>query len=258
MASIDSNVIIENLTQLLTNSVNMTSVFYDIFLNPEPMDVQLQQYDANGDMITIEIPNRAKDREIALVGEGSPEGVVTANIGACYVDELNEAVYFKATGTGNTGWVIVLTEEGVNNYLRAYLSDNDFMTEDDTNRYLINNNYATTTTVSNMLAQYQPVVRVTTLATSGTVALADNTTYAITATGNITFALPSVTDLTYFHKILVQLYMSTARTITLGTINYFNKTAPDLSTAGSYNITYEYDNTKGVWVVGAVSKGTVS
>ena len=51
--------------------------------------------------------------------------------------------------------------------------------------------------------------------------------------------------------------MSTARTISLGTSNYFDKTTPDLSVAGMYDITYEYDNARGVWVVGAQIKGTV-
>ena len=38
------DVLIENVVELLTNTVNMTSKFYDIFLNPEPMDVTLEQY----------------------------------------------------------------------------------------------------------------------------------------------------------------------------------------------------------------------
>ena len=60
------DVITQNLVELLTNSTNMTSVFYDVFLNPTPMDVTLQQYDSNNELITVTIPNRAKDRKIAL------------------------------------------------------------------------------------------------------------------------------------------------------------------------------------------------
>ena len=54
--STDLNVISENLTELLQNSINMTSVFYDIFLNPEPMDVELKQYDAEHTLVTISLP----------------------------------------------------------------------------------------------------------------------------------------------------------------------------------------------------------
>ena len=41
----DINVVAENLAELLTNSVNMTQVYYDLFFNPEPMDITLYQYD---------------------------------------------------------------------------------------------------------------------------------------------------------------------------------------------------------------------
>ena len=40
-------------------------------------------------------------------GTGSPEGVVTANVGAIYVDlsgGVGSTLYIKESGTGNTGW----------------------------------------------------------------------------------------------------------------------------------------------------------
>jgi hypothetical protein len=37
-------------------------------------------------------------------GSGSPEGVVTANVGSIYTDTLTATVYKKLTGSGNTGW----------------------------------------------------------------------------------------------------------------------------------------------------------
>lgn len=39
-----------------------------------------------------------------ITGEGSPEGVVTHAVGGAYQDTTNGALYFKLTGTGNTGW----------------------------------------------------------------------------------------------------------------------------------------------------------
>ncbi len=110
----DIDVIAENLTELLTNTVNMTSVFYDIFLNPVPMDVTFQQYNDNNELITVTIPNRAKDRQIALTGAGSPEGVVSAPIGTAYVDTLNEDIYFKMSGDDASGWVQFITFQDLN------------------------------------------------------------------------------------------------------------------------------------------------
>lgn len=91
--------------------------------------------------------------------------------------------------------------------------------------------------------------------TSGTVALDDNSIYGIAPTGNITFTLPTVTDMTKFHQIMIQVKLASVQTINLGTTYYFNRVKPDLSSAGLYNIMYEYDNMDGRWVVGSVSKG---
>ena len=40
-------------------------------------------------------------------GSGSPEGVVTSGPGATYVDTDGGSLYFKQSGTGNTGWTLV-------------------------------------------------------------------------------------------------------------------------------------------------------
>lgn len=97
---------------------------------------------------------------------------------------------------------------------------------------------------------------ITTLATSGTINLADMSINRISTSGNVTFSLPTVTDNTKFHQILVQLSLSTtSHTITLGTSNYFYKIVPDFSKSGKYDIIYEYDGSN--WVVGAIKKGTV-
>lgn len=94
------------------------------------------------------------------------------------------------------------------------------------------------------------------LSGSGTISLEDNNLYKLTSSGNIIFNLPSVTDTSKFHQIMVQLKMSTVVTIDVGTTYYFNSEAPDLSKAGSYDFVWEYDNTDGHWVFGATSKGT--
>lgn len=39
-----------------------------------------------------------------LHGSGSPEGVVTANVGTLYFDETTPGLWGKTAGSGNTGW----------------------------------------------------------------------------------------------------------------------------------------------------------
>ena len=97
---------------------------------------------------------------------------------------------------------------------------------------------------------------ITTLATSGTINLVDNTFNRIVAEGTVTFVLPTVEDNTTFHEIFIQLSMDTVQTIDLGTTWFFNKKQPDLSSAGYYNLVYEYDGTH--WVVSAINKGEVA
>lgn len=104
------------------------------------------------------------------------------------------------------------------------------------------------TTVGNL--QTTPV---NILATSGTINLSDNTINRITPSGTVTFSLPSVSDHSKFHQILVQIVLNSTYTINPGTTYFFNKTAPDLSVVGIYDIAYEHDGTR--WICGSMVKG---
>ena len=137
----DINTLAENLTELLTNTVNMTDVFYDIFLNPTPMDVTLQQYDSTNTLVTVTIPNRAKDRKIALEGSGSPNGSATAPVGTAYVDTSANKVYFKVTGSGNTGWVQIVDVNYMDAAIEAAIEAGGFITLQDLIDYLTDNSY---------------------------------------------------------------------------------------------------------------------
>lgn len=253
---VDINVIAENLTELLQNSVNMTSVFYDIFLNPEPMYVELTQIGANGEVITISIPNRAQDMILASIGTGSPEGVVEAGPGHIYVDSETLTCYVKATGEGNTGWKIILTEQGLYTYIDNYLRTGDFITVTTLGEYLEEHRYTTESDVYSIVADSTIVQYVTVLPSSGSVLLDDNRAYRITPTGNITLVPPEVNDLTQTHNIYIQLKLdSTDYTVNLLCSNYFDYVAPDFSEAGIYDIRFEYDLASGVWVAGVTPKG---
>lgn len=98
------------------------------------------------------------------------------------------------------------------------------------------------------LTYLQKNIPVITLASSGTIALSDNSINRITPTGNVIFSLPTISDNNIFHQILVQVYLSTALTIELGTNCFFNTEVPDLSKSGIYNIIYEHNGTN--WVSG--------
>ena len=177
--STDLNVIAENLTELLQNSVNMASVFYDIFLNPEPMDVELKQFNSDNELVTISLPNRAKDRMIALTGAVTPEGNVEANVGASYVctDPENPTVWFKVSGSGNTGWQVVLTEEGIVQEIIRFLSEANYVTESSLGTYLTTNGYATEDYVQEQISEWEPAISMQDIndqAGQGTISLNDN------------------------------------------------------------------------------------
>lgn len=114
------------------------------------------------------------------------------------------------------------------------------------------------------LSLYQTV---NTLATSGTIALTDNSVNSITPAGAVTFTLPTITggDAGKFHQILVQVNIGSGATSylsaddeRLGTENYFNNIEPVFNAVGIYDIIYEYDNVSGEWCCGSLYKGTVS
>lgn len=44
-----------------------------------------------------------------LTGVGSPEGAVVAGPGTTYLDTSNNFFYAKGSGSGNTGWVLLIS-----------------------------------------------------------------------------------------------------------------------------------------------------
>ena len=99
------------LTHLFVNMNNLDATYYDMFYNQTPMDIKLLRYNSDGDLKEYSIPNRAKDRAYITIGNGSPEGVVVANVGAQYIDQNTSITYYKATGYDTAvGWAEYLTE----------------------------------------------------------------------------------------------------------------------------------------------------
>lgn len=65
---------------------------------------------ADGSTDEVEILSGSLEDPRILRSNGSPEGVLTANVGAMYLrKDAANAVYFKESGTGNTGWKTTLS-----------------------------------------------------------------------------------------------------------------------------------------------------
>jgi len=45
------------------------------------------------------------NQNIVITGSGSPESVITAQPVKLYIDTAADALFYKKTGIGNTGWV---------------------------------------------------------------------------------------------------------------------------------------------------------
>ena len=101
--------IMKLLTQLSTNYTNIFTDYYNVFYNPEPMDITLQFYDQDGNLEEITIPNRAKDRAYILNGNGDPNGNISGNRGSIYQDLANGEVYINIDGSIN-GWAKLFSE----------------------------------------------------------------------------------------------------------------------------------------------------
>ena len=85
--------------------------------NTTELDKRLKVLEANTGN-TTELDNRLKVLEAKqweIHGRGMPNGVVTAPVGTTYVDEAvtNGALkWIKKTGTGNTGWEVLIGDTG--------------------------------------------------------------------------------------------------------------------------------------------------
>lgn len=123
MADISLNELIDMLSELFTNLNNLDKTYYDMFYNQTPMDITLERYDENGVLHTYEIPNRAKDRDNIIIGEGNPEGEIPASMGKLYMDTITKYLYYKTEGTidapTSTGWITILTSESIGNLYQS-------------------------------------------------------------------------------------------------------------------------------------------
>ena len=99
--------LINAVSVLYFNLMEIERIYYDMFINPTPMDVEFQRYDDAGVLERILLPNRAKDATPIATGDGNPNNKQAANPGALYLDVSSLNLYFKSSGTDNQGWVLL-------------------------------------------------------------------------------------------------------------------------------------------------------
>ena len=106
--------LIDMLSELFTNMNNLDKTYYDMFYNQTPMDITLDRYNENGDLEQFVVPNRAKDKDAIIVGNGEPENNVESYIGKLYMDLDTGNLYYKSSGSTEaptaTGWKEIYTQ----------------------------------------------------------------------------------------------------------------------------------------------------
>ena len=101
------------LSQLATNYTNIFDVYYKMFYSDIPEDLVIQLYDESGNLNSVSIPNRAKDRAYILNGDGDPSGNVSASKGSIYQDITNGTLYLNIDGTYQ-GWSKIVAKSDLN------------------------------------------------------------------------------------------------------------------------------------------------
>ena len=157
--AIDINTVIENLNELLTNSVNLTDKYYDLFINPEPMMIDLELYNEDNQLVVVTVPNRAKDREtfgtiidkvnslaeVATTGEyedlkNTPEGTLTIQGNGTTVATFNNSSNTNVTANiqyptrtsqlvNDAGFITNVTIPA--HALKGYLDEGELLTDEE-------------------------------------------------------------------------------------------------------------------------------
>jgi len=99
---------------LFTNLNNLDRVYYDMFINPVPMDIELERYNELGELVTITLPNRAKDKLQTYIGTGDPNGQQAAPEGSMYLNKDNLTLWFKSKGSDSQNWIMLWDMEHLN------------------------------------------------------------------------------------------------------------------------------------------------
>ena len=94
--NIDEIRTLEDLTNVVSelyyNLNNIERLYFNMFVNPDPMTLTLERYDENGVLSTIQLNNRAKDLQNAYTGEGSPQNQKVASVGSFYIDTVSKSL----------------------------------------------------------------------------------------------------------------------------------------------------------------------
>lgn len=118
-----------SISNLETAYAEIARTYYNMFYNPEKMDIILNIYDENGELKEVKVPNRAKDASDIYQYAGKPEGNQGGTLGSLCFDTVNKTLYFKTDISGTTGWTEVLTTDN-------FKAGRDFLTIDGQGKFL--------------------------------------------------------------------------------------------------------------------------
>lgn len=252
------------MSRLVTNWTELMNNYFDIFINERPKMVSLQLIDSKGNVTTINIPNRAMDRQYILNGNGIPTDVILGSIGSIYQDLTNGEVYINKNGTKN-GWIKLINKKDLESIILQGMTNPEGQINANKGTLYINMSAGTlfikqTEGVSNTgwveFTNSQPYMPISPLdTTSGIINLSYGGVYALTPTGNVTFQLGTPPDNEHLYELLIQLNLTDINyTIDVGTDYYFANSEPNFETTGFYTINYEYDVLAGKWACGVLKK----
>lgn len=125
LLTVNDDDILVNLSELLTNVTEICNTYFNMFINTEPMDISVSQYNEKGLLETYVIPNRAKDRQVAM-GYADPNGNLASAIGTLYMQQGQRALFIKTTDeSASDGWKPLIYGGKIEEPL--YLDDNGML-----------------------------------------------------------------------------------------------------------------------------------
>lgn len=91
--------------------------------------------------------------------------------------------------------------------------------------------------------------------TSGTFTLETNKNYTFTVSGNSTISIAEPTNKAIVNQTFIEIRFQSVVAVNWGDVLFVNGEAPDISTAGSYMVYYQWSFRRHKWLVGAYKVG---
>jgi hypothetical protein len=88
-----------------TFSTSLAEGRYTVMVdNGDEFEIDVPSGSSSYDIYTLFVVDGSEPSNNRSAGVGSPEGVYQGSPGDIYLDTANRVIYWKESGTGNTGW----------------------------------------------------------------------------------------------------------------------------------------------------------